>query len=105
MTVKSGATLGGNGIIGGAVDVLDDAHITAGAAINSVGKLTTGSLTLSDNAQLDYQFGQAYTPGGAFNDLIDVNGDLTLDGKLNIETSRAEALMWAFTASSTTPAH
>lgn len=87
VTVKSGATLGGNGIIGGAVDVLDDAHITAGAAINSVGKLTTGSLTLSDNAQLDYQFGQAYTPGGAFNDLIDINGDLTLDGKLNIETS------------------
>lgn len=87
VTVKSGATLGGNGIIGGAVDVLDDAHITAGAAINSVGKLTTGSLTLNDNAQLDYQFGQAYTPGGAFNDLIDVNGDLTLDGKLNIETS------------------
>ncbi|MBE0098492.1 autotransporter outer membrane beta-barrel domain-containing protein [Citrobacter freundii] len=87
VTVKSGATLGGNGIIGGAVDVLDDAHITAGAAINSLGKLTTGSLTLSDNAQLDYQFGQAYTPGGAFNDLIDVNGDLTLDGKLNIETS------------------
>lgn len=87
VTVKSGATLGGNGIIGGAVDVLDDGHITAGAAINSVGKLTTGSLKLSDNAQLDYQFGQAYTPGGAFNDLIDVNGDLTLDGKLNIETS------------------
>ncbi|MFJ7170595.1 autotransporter outer membrane beta-barrel domain-containing protein [Citrobacter freundii] len=87
VTVKSGATLGGNGIIGGAVDVLDDGHITAGAVINSVGKLTTGSLTLSDNAQLDYQFGQAYTPGGAFNDLIDVNGDLTLDGKLNIETS------------------
>lgn len=87
VTVKSGATLGGNGIIGGAVDVLDDGHITAGAAINSVGKLTTGSLSLNDNAQLDYQFGQAYTPGGAFNDLIDVNGDLTLDGKLNIETS------------------
>ena len=87
VTVKSDATLGGNGIIGGAVDVLDNGHITAGAAINSVGKLTTGALTLSDNAQLDYQFGQAYTPGGAFNDLINVNGDLTLDGKLNIETS------------------
>ncbi|HGY3716309.1 TPA: autotransporter outer membrane beta-barrel domain-containing protein [Citrobacter gillenii] len=87
VTVKTGATLGGNGIIGGAVDVQDNGHITAGAAINSVGKLTTGSLSLSDNAQLDYQFGQAYTPGGAFNDLIDVNGDLTLDGKLNIETS------------------
>lgn len=87
VTVTSDATLGGNGIIGGAVDVLDNGHITAGAAINSVGKLTTGALTLSDNAQLDYQFGQAYTPGGAFNDLINVNGDLTLNGKLNIETS------------------
>ncbi|WET39597.1 autotransporter outer membrane beta-barrel domain-containing protein [Citrobacter enshiensis] len=87
VTVKSGATLGGDGIIGGTVNVNDNGHITAGAALNSVGKLTTGSLNLSDNSQLDYQFGQANTPGGAFNDLINVNGDLTLDGKLNIETT------------------
>lgn len=87
VTVNSGATLGGDGIIGGAVNVLDNGHITAGADLDSVGKLTTGALTLSDNAQLDYQFGQAYTPGGPLNDVIDVNGDLTLDGKLNIVTS------------------
>lgn len=87
VTVKAGATLGGNGIIGGAVNVADNGHITAGSTLNSVGKLTTGALTLNDLSQLDYQFGQAYTPGGAFNDLINVNGDLVLDGKLNIETS------------------
>lgn len=87
VTVKAGATLGGNGIIGGAVNVADNGHITAGSTLNSVGKLTTGALTLNELSQLDYQFGQAYTPGGAFNDLINVNGDLVLDGKLNIETS------------------
>lgn len=87
VTVKAGATLGGNGILGGAVTVENDGHITAGATLNSVGKLTTGALTLNENSQLDYQFGQAYVPGGAFNDLIEVNGDLVLDGKLNIETS------------------
>lgn len=87
VTVNAGATLGGNGIIGGAVNVADNGHITAGATLTSVGKLTTGSLTLNNLSQLDYQFGQAYAPGGAFNDLINVNGDLVLDGKLNIETS------------------
>lgn len=87
VTVKSGATLGGNGIIGGTVNVEDYGHIAAGAALNNVGNLTTGSLALHDNSQLDYQFGQAYTAGGTFNDLINVIGDLTLDGKLNIETS------------------
>lgn len=87
VTVKTGATLGGSGIIGGAVNVEDNGHISAGSTLTSVGKLTTGSLTLHDQSQLDYQFGQAYTPGGAFNDLINVNGDLVLDGKLNIETS------------------
>ncbi|AST78865.1 TPA: autotransporter outer membrane beta-barrel domain-containing protein [Citrobacter farmeri] len=87
VTVRADATLGGNGIIGGAVNVADNGHITAGSTLGSVGKLTTGSLTLNDLSQLDYQFGQAYTPGGAFNDLINVNGDLVLDGKLNIATS------------------
>ena len=31
VTVKAGATLGGNGIIGGAVNVADNGHITAGS--------------------------------------------------------------------------
>ncbi|MGL5600969.1 MAG: autotransporter-associated beta strand repeat-containing protein [Silvania sp.] len=84
VTVDAGTTLGGNGIIGGAVTVADNGHIAAGADLNSVGKLTTGSLTLAQNSQLDYQLGEAYIVGGKLNDLIDVNGDLNLDGKLNI---------------------
>ncbi|MGU3413943.1 autotransporter-associated beta strand repeat-containing protein [Enterobacteriaceae bacterium C34A] len=88
VTVDAGTTLGGDGIIGGAVSIADNGHIAAGADLNSVGKLTTGSLTFSQNSQLDYQLGEAYIVGGKLNDLIDVNGDLNLDGKLNItETS------------------
>lgn len=84
VTVDSGTTLGGNGIIGGDVTIADNGHIAAGADLGSVGKLTTGSLTLAQNSQLDYQLGEAYIVGGKLNDLIDVNGDLNLDGKLNI---------------------
>ena len=84
VTVDAGTTLGGNGIIGGAVTIANAGHLAAGADLNSVGKLTTGSLTLNQNSQLDYQLGEAYVIGGSLNDLIDVNGDLKLDGKLNI---------------------
>lgn len=84
VTVDAGTTLGGNGVIGGDVTIADNGHIAAGADLGSVGKLTTGSLTLAQNSQLDYQLGEAYIVGGKLNDLIDVNGDLNLDGKLNI---------------------
>jgi fibronectin-binding autotransporter adhesin len=84
VTVNSGATLGGAGVIGGAVNVADNAHLAAGAELNSVGELTTGAMILNQNSQLDFQFGRAFTAGGALNDLINVNGDLNLDGKLNI---------------------
>lgn len=83
-TVDAGATLGGAGTLGGSVSVADDGHLTPGATLDSVGELTMGSLTLSQNAQLDFQFGQSGTPGGALNDLLTVNGDLNLDGQLNI---------------------
>lgn len=83
-TVDAGATLGGAGTLGGSVSVADDGHLTPGATLDSAGELTMGSLTLAQNAQLDFQFGQSGTPGGALNDLLTVNGDLNLDGKLNI---------------------
>ena len=83
-TVDAGATLGGAGTLGGSVSVADDGHLTSGATLDSVGELTMGSLTLSQNALLDFQFGQSGTPGGALNDLLTVNGDLNLDGQLNI---------------------
>lgn len=82
--VMADATLGGAGILGGSVSVADNGHLTPGAKVGSIGEFTMGGLTLAQNAQLDFQFGQPGTPGGALNDLLTVNGDLNLDGKLNI---------------------
>ena len=74
-TVLSGATLGGTGIIGGDVTVADGATLAPGS--NGVGTLTVnGSLGLSAGSTLNYEFGQANTPGGALNDLVNVGGDL-----------------------------
>ncbi|WP_428936666.1 autotransporter outer membrane beta-barrel domain-containing protein [Brucella sp. NF 2815] len=84
-TVASGATLGGIGTIGGNVDIADGATLKPGA---SPGTLTiNGNLTLSSGSVLDYEFGQANVAGGPLNDLINVGGDLTLDGTLNITAS------------------
>lgn len=84
VSVTANTTLGGAGTMGGKVTVADDAHIAAGADLNSVGTFTVGGLELSQNSQVDFQFGQPYAIGGSLNDLINVNGDLVLDGKLNI---------------------
>ncbi|MCE0800219.1 autotransporter-associated beta strand repeat-containing protein [Buttiauxella sp. S04-F03] len=83
-TVNNGATLGGAGVLGGSVVVDDGGHLAAGKDLSSVGVLTMGALTLNQNSQVDFQFGQPYTVGGALNDLININGDLNLNGKLNI---------------------
>ncbi|MBM0106344.1 autotransporter domain-containing protein [Steroidobacter sp. S1-65] len=84
VTVANGATLGGSGIIGGAVTVADGGHLAPG---NSPGTLTMGALTLSSGSVLDFELGEANAVGGTYNDLINVNGDLTLDGTLNVALS------------------
>lgn len=83
-SVNAQATLGGNGVLGSSVNVADNGHLAAGATLNGIGLLTMGALTLNQNSQVDFQFGQSFTPGGSLNDLINVNGDLNLNGKLNI---------------------
>jgi fibronectin-binding autotransporter adhesin len=87
VTVNALSTLGGAGVIGGKVTVADNGHLAAGADLASVGVLTVGGLTLNQNAQVDFQFGQPFVAGGALNDLVNINGDLNLDGKLNITQS------------------
>nr|WP_246591735.1 autotransporter-associated beta strand repeat-containing protein [Aminobacter anthyllidis] len=74
VTVDSDATLSGSGTIAGSVTVSDGGHIAPGAG---KGTLTVGSLSLSDDANLDFEL-------GAQSDRIDVDGDLILDGKLNV---------------------
>ncbi|WP_343547538.1 autotransporter outer membrane beta-barrel domain-containing protein [Ralstonia sp.] len=86
-TVQSGATLGGTGTLGGNVTVASGGTLSPGNA-GAVGALTVnGNLTLNNGAALNYQFGQANTPGGALNDLTTVNGNLTLAGTLNVSAS------------------
>lgn len=83
-TVNSGATLGGAGLLGGSVVIDNGGHLAAGQDLSSVGVLTMGALTLNQDSQVDFQFGQPYTVGGTLNDLVNINGDLNLNGKLNI---------------------
>ncbi|MBB1200279.1 transporter [Enterobacteriaceae bacterium 89] len=88
-SVASNATLGGEGTLGANVTVADNGHLAPGKDLNSVGVLTMNNLTLSENSQLDFQFGKSNVPDAKdpLNDLLVVNGDLTLDGRLNITQS------------------
>ncbi|MFT8211669.1 MAG: autotransporter-associated beta strand repeat-containing protein [Symbiopectobacterium sp.] len=84
-TVNSDATLGGIGIIGGDVTIADGSTLSPGSVGGLIDKLTiNGNLTLSSGSILDYNFGLPYEVGGPLNDLVTVNGDLVLDGTINI---------------------
>lgn len=89
VAVASGGVLGGSGIIGGSVHVADGGILSPGAGSGAAGTLTTGSLTLDSGAILNYDLGQAEVAGGALNDLTVVNGDLALNGTLNVSTTPA----------------
>ncbi|WP_343518910.1 autotransporter-associated beta strand repeat-containing protein, partial [Sphingomonas sp.] len=81
VNVLNGGRLGGAGTIGGSVNVADGVL----AAGNSPGTLTiAGDLTLTAASLLDFEFGQSDVVGGPLNDLIDVGGNLTLDGTLDV---------------------
>ncbi|WP_177431642.1 autotransporter-associated beta strand repeat-containing protein, partial [Pseudomonas huaxiensis] len=77
LSVASGTTLGGNGTIDGAVTIADGGHLV----VNSGKTLTTGNLTLNNDSNLDALLGAA-VPGAS--GLLKVNGNLVLDGKLNV---------------------
>jgi fibronectin-binding autotransporter adhesin len=85
-TVGMGATLGGTGVIGGSVDMSAGGTLAAGA--NGVGTLTiNGGLTLGSGSHLAFELGQAGTAGGALNDMVNVGGNLVLDGTLDVTTA------------------
>ena len=75
--VASGATLGGTGTMAGPVTIQNGGTLAPGDA---PGTLTVATLTLNSGSILNYKLG---TPNGV-NDLVNVNGNLTLAGKLNI---------------------
>ncbi|MFR0690795.1 autotransporter outer membrane beta-barrel domain-containing protein [Enterobacterales bacterium AE_CKDN230030158-1A_HGKHYDSX7] len=81
-TVASGATLGGGGTLGGSVNILAGGHLAPGNSPGTLG--IAGDLNLASGAILDYELGQANTPGGTLNDLATVGGNVQLDGTLNV---------------------
>ncbi len=91
--VTAGGTLTGIGTIlgnGGAsnVEIASGGRISPGTP-DVAGTLTTTSLILSPTSQLDFQLGTADVAGAhdPTNDLLIVNGNLTLNGQLNITGS------------------
>ncbi len=88
-TVSTGATLGGSGTIGN-LTVLDGGYLAPG---NSPGTLNTGTLSLSNSSILSFELNPLNTTvGGNINDLINVAGDLTLDGILNVMPTSGDFL-------------
>ncbi|OLI96098.1 autotransporter-associated beta strand repeat-containing protein [Xanthomonas oryzae] len=75
LTVGTGGTLSGSGVVDAAVTVNDGGRLV----VTSGSLLTTGSLSFAPNATLDAFLGIPSQTG-----VLAVNGDLTLDGTLNI---------------------
>ncbi len=80
VTVSSGATLSGAGTVG-ALQVNGGGTVAPGA---SAGTLNTGSLTLAATAIINMELAAPGTTGGGVNDLMEVTGNLVLDGVLNV---------------------
>lgn len=82
VTVENTGALGGSGTLGGSVIIESGGRLAAG---NSPGTLNIlGDLTQNAGSLLDFELGQAGVAGGPLNDLINVSGNLTLDGTLNV---------------------
>jgi autotransporter-associated beta strand protein len=80
-TVNSGAILGGSGSVAGTVTVAAGATLAPG---NSPGTLTVNELLLDDTSALNFELGDPTGVAGTDSDLIVVNGNLTLDGVLDV---------------------
>jgi autotransporter-associated beta strand protein len=93
VTAAAGGTLGGSGTIVGAVTIAAGATLAPGASPGTVGALTTGTLTLARESLLAFDLGAPNVVGGAYNDIVHVNGDLTLGGTLNVTDAGAFASM------------
>ena len=81
VTVQAGTTLSGQGTIGGSVTILDAGHLAPGPAARTLG---VGSLVLSSGSILDYQLSTPGVIGSGVNSLVNVAGNLTLAGVLNV---------------------
>jgi len=79
--VANGATLNGTGSAAGVVTLASGATLEIGSG-STAGNLTTGGLVLASGSVLNFGLGAAGVAGAS--DHIQVNGDLVLDGTLNV---------------------
>jgi autotransporter-associated beta strand protein len=86
MSVFSDAALGGAGRIDGPVSVANGGVLSPGSnrPAARVATLTTGALSFSPTSILSFDLGEPGTVGAGVNDLVKVEGNLLLDGTLNI---------------------
>ncbi|TLD71590.1 autotransporter domain-containing protein [Phragmitibacter flavus] len=90
-SVAFNSVLGGNGTIGGNVNFGSAATLSPGASI-IIGLIGNGQGTLKINGNLElvagttslFELGQIGVVGGATSDLVDVGGNMTLAGTLQI---------------------
>lgn len=80
VVVNAGATLAGSGSIAGSVSLVDGIL----APGTSPGTLNVGGLSLSEGSLLNFELDVPGVVGGGVNDLVNVGGDLTLDGTLAV---------------------
>jgi len=92
--VDAGGTLGGGGTISGAVNINAGGTLSAG---NSPGTLTVGDdLTLDGNSTSNFELGQANSVGGDDNDLVEVGGNASIAGTLNLSNGSGGAAVSGF---------
>jgi autotransporter-associated beta strand protein len=86
ITVDDGASFGGRGMTDGSVEVKDDGRLEPGdnTLDGHIGTLTMAGLKLSKLSQLIFELDNPDVVGSDVNDLIVVNGDLTLNGTINV---------------------
>ena len=77
VNVNTGGTLGGTGSIGGAVRINNDGTLSVGL---SPGTMTFASLALEAGSTSIFELGEAGVVGGPTNDLVNVMGELALNG-------------------------
>ena len=82
--VAAGGTLSGTGTIAGAVTVLAGGTLSPGDSGPNPGTLDLSKLTLSAGSISDFRLNTATTAGNGVNDLVNVSGNLTIAGTLNI---------------------
>lgn len=77
-SIKPGATLGGEGMVDGVV--ICDGSVQAGDWLKAnLGVLQLGTLTLNSGATCQFRLSNATNSAGAWNDRIDIAGNLTLN--------------------------